>query len=53
MARVKEDEEWVRLHFRLPLSEKELLETFAVDSDLSMAQVIRKAIKYYMDYHVD
>ena len=36
--------------FRLEESEKEILQEFANEKEMTISQVIRKAIKYYIDY---
>ena len=49
MANEKKNKQ-VIISVRLEESEREVLEEFAAEKDMSMSQVIRKAIKYYIDY---
>ena len=40
----------VKITFRLEESERDILQEFAKEKELTISQVIRQAIKYYIDY---
>ena len=49
----KNNEEMTKTSFRLSVAEKEALDKHAADNDLSVSQVIRRAIRQYLDLDTD
>lgn len=44
----KNSEEMTKTSFRLSVAEKQALDAYAADNDLSVSQVIRRAIRQYL-----
>ena len=44
-------EDMAKTSFRLTLEEKEALDKYAKENDLSSSQVIRRALREYLDAH--
>lgn len=45
----KNSEEMTKTSFRLSVAEKEALDKYAAENDLSVSQVIRRAIRQYLN----